>query len=119
MPSLLCLLHFLLCLLHLQQFNPQTNFKYLFGLFSLFCLFVSESGIQRESAREEEQSQGAAGPAQELKDAGAPRLRVMSGSNWEKERDRTCESHRELFRRIEALDDLLRFCDRIFQPLST
>ena len=25
MPSLLCLLHFLLCLLHLQQFKPQTN----------------------------------------------------------------------------------------------
>ena len=93
MHSLLCLLRFLLCLLHLQQFNPQTNFKYLFSLFSLF--FFSESGIQRESAREEEQSQGAAGPAQELKDAGAPRLRVMSGSNWEKERDRICERHME------------------------
>ena len=102
MHSLLCLLHFLLCLLHLQQFNPQTNFKYLFSLFSLF--FFSESGIQRESAREEEQSQGAAGPAQELKDAGAPRLRVMSGSNWEKERDRICERHMALFRRIEALE---------------
>ena len=28
--------------------------------------------------REEEESQGAVGPAEELKDAGAPRLRVMS-----------------------------------------
>ena len=57
-----------------------------------------------ESAREEQQSQGAAGPAQELKDAGAPRLRVMSGSNWDKERDRICERHMALFRRIEALE---------------
>ena len=32
----------------------------------------------RESAREEQQSQGAAGPAQELKDARAPRLRSDS-----------------------------------------
>ena len=54
--------------------------------------------------REEEQSQGAVGPAEELKDAGAPRLRVMSGSNWEKERDRICERHMALFRRIEALE---------------
>ena len=57
-----------------------------------------------ESAREEQQSQGAAGPAQELKDAGAPRLRVMPGSNWDKERDRICERHMALFRRIEALE---------------
>ena len=100
MPSLLCLLHFLLCLLHLQQFKPQTNhIKY-----SVLVLLVSESGTQRESAREEKQSQRAAGPAQELKDAGAPRLRVMSGSNWEKERDRICERHMALFRRIEALE---------------
>ena len=125
MHSLLCLLHFLLCLFHLQQFKPQTSVAvaavcyfpderpadsppqqtistYLVCLACFF--FVLESGTQRESAREEEQSQGAAGPAQELKDAGAPRLRVMSGSNWEKERDRICERHMALFRRIEALE---------------
>ena len=28
----------------------------------------------------------------------------MSGSNWDKERDRICERHMALFRRIEALE---------------